>query len=137
MLYLDTSAFLKLLVDEEHSSNLRAALAHATVWSSALLDVEAHRAARRLGLPADVVAEYLEAVTLIVLGDHTIASAREVRSDSLRTLDALHLASAMELGADLDAVVTYDRRLAQGCTAEGCKVFAPGRRDGWWSATTD
>ena len=79
MLYLDTSAFLKLLVDEEHSSDLRAALAEDNVWSSSLLDVEAHRAGRRLGLPADVVTDHLDAVTIFMPGERTLAAAREHR----------------------------------------------------------
>lgn len=134
MLYLDTSAFLKLLVDEDHSTELRAVLgaAGAAAWSSTLLDVEAHRAARRLGVPADVVAEHLDTVTLFSLGESTLGAARTVGPDTLRTLDALHLAAALELGADLEAVVTYDRRLAAGCVSGGCDVVAPGRADGWW-----
>jgi predicted nucleic acid-binding protein len=69
MLYLDTSAFLKLLVDEEHSSELRTALGAENVWSSSLLDVEAHLAGRRLGLPADTVAEHLDADTIFTPGE--------------------------------------------------------------------
>lgn len=132
MIYLETSAFLKLLVDEEHSDDLRAALDGENVWSSSLLDVEAHRAARRLGVAADAVADHLDAVTIFTPGERTFAAARSIGSDTLRTLDALHLAAALELGADLEAVVTYDRRLAAGCLAEGCAVRAPGRPDGWW-----
>ena len=135
MLYLDTSAFLKLLVDEEHSSDLRAALAEDNVWSSSLLDVEAHRAGRRLGLPADVVTDHLDAVTIFMPGERTFAAARDIGPETLRTLDALHLAAALELGTDLDAVVTYDRRLAAGCIAAGCNVQAPGLSDGWWETS--
>lgn len=132
MLYLDTSAFLKLLVDEEHSEDLRAALVDEQVWSSSLLDLEAYRAGRRLGLSADLVAQHLDAVNIVVLAEQTLATARSVGPDSLRTLDALHLAAALEFGNDLDAVVTYDRRLAEGCHAVGCGVRAPGLDDAWW-----
>jgi uncharacterized protein len=137
MLYLDTSAFLKLLVDEEHSHEVRSMLERSldSVWSSTLLDVEAHRAARRLGVPADVVADHLETVTLFALGESTLVDARTVGPDTLRTLDALHLAAALELGADLEAVVTYDRRLAAGCASVECPVVAPGLADGWWEET--
>ncbi|HEX4980769.1 MAG TPA: PIN domain-containing protein [Ilumatobacteraceae bacterium] len=135
MLYLDTSAFLKLLVDEEHSSDLRTSLDAENIWSSSLLDMEAHRAGRRLGLPADMVSEHLDAITIFTPGDRTFAAARNVGPDTLRTIDALHLAAALELGADLDAVVTYDRRLAAGCTAAGCNVKAPGLSDGWWETS--
>jgi predicted nucleic acid-binding protein len=54
---------------------------------------------------------------------------------STRTLDALHLAAALELGADLEGFVTYDHRLAAACIAEGIDVRAPGRPGGWWDAT--
>lgn len=126
MLYLDTSAFLKLLVTESHSRHLRRAVTGRALWSSALLDVEAHRAARRLGLGSSHVAAALEAVALIMPSDTTFARARDVGPETLRTLDALHLATALELGADLDAVVTYDARLASGCEQAGLAVLAPG-----------
>lgn len=132
MLYLDTSAFLKLIVDEEHSPDLRRALSGLTPWSSLLLDVEAHRAGRRLGLDARDVAEALHAVSLIWPSESTFATARTIAPDTLRTLDALHLAAALELGADLEAVVAYDRRLAQGCDEAGIDVVAPGRPAQWW-----
>lgn len=131
--YLDTSAFLKLVVEEEHSAALRAEVATRDPWSSLLLDTEAHRAARRLGLDAAAVEEALRSVTLVTPALTTYASARGVGPDSLRTLDALHLAAALELGADLQAVLTYDRRLAQGCAAHGVEVQAPGLPAGWWS----
>ena len=137
MLYLDTSAFLKLLVEEEHSTELRDALEGATLWSSSLLDVEAHRAAQRLGISANVVADHLDAVTLVELAPQTLVRARDVGLESLRTLDALHLAAALELVPDLEAVVTYDRRLAAGCEAEGCAVRAPGRPADWWRSDPD
>lgn len=132
MLYLDTSAFLKLVVEEEHSPDLRPALSGHTPWSSALLDVEAHRAGRRLGLDAREIADALDAVSLVSPSESTFAAARTLRPDTLRTLDALHLATALELGADLDAVVVYDRRLAHGCDEADVAVVTPGRRARWW-----
>jgi predicted nucleic acid-binding protein len=123
--YLDTSAFLKLLVAEQHSAALRRELADAELWSSSLLDVEAHRAARRLGLPATAVAAALDVVSVFLPTETTYAAARSVGPDELRTLDALHLACALELGDDLGAVVTYDERLAAGCTGAGVAVLSP------------
>lgn len=134
MVYLDTSAFLKLVVAEKHSDALREALAGEALWSSILLDVEAHRAARRLGVAPDVVAGFLESVSLVAPGDTTFAAARDLQPHELRTLDALHLATALELGADLDAVVTYDRRLATACAEIGVEVRAPGLPEDWWEA---
>jgi predicted nucleic acid-binding protein len=59
--------------------------------------------------------------------DRTItARAAALAPPALRTLDAIHLASAMELGADLEAFVTYDRRLAEAAAAAGLPVTSPG-----------
>ncbi len=132
MHYLDTSAFLKLVVAEEESEELRVELEATDLWSSTLLDVEAHRAARRLGLDRDAIVEALEAITLIVPSETTFAAARRVGPETLRTLDALHLAAALELGVDLEGVITYDRRLATGCEAVEVAVHAPGLPSGWW-----
>jgi len=132
--YLDTSAFLKLLVAEDESEDLRAAVADADLWSSTLLDIEAHRAARRLGVDRSRVTEAIEVVTLVFPAETTFATARTVGPDTLRTLDALHLATALELGADLEAVVTYDARLAAGCEALELSVVTPGRTGTWWRA---
>lgn len=134
MLYLDTSAFLKILVAEEHSLALRTELANRVIWSSSLLAVEAHRAALRLGIDHEDVDLRLAAVTLIAPSESSYFSARTVGTVMLRTLDALHLASALELGADLDAVATYDRRLAEACDQLGIEIFSPGTRARWWAS---
>lgn len=133
MLYLDTSAFLKILVEEEHSLALRAALAGSAAWSSSLLAVEAHRAAIRLGIDHEEVDLRLAGVTLIAPSESSYFSARTVGTPTLRALDALHLASALELGPDLDAVVTYDRRLAEACDQFDVETVAPGAPERWWA----
>lgn len=130
--YLDTSAFLKLLLDEAHSAALRADAETRDLWSSQLLGTEAHRAGRRLGVDPEAVAQALRSVTLITPAVATFAAAPRVGPDELRTVDALHLAAALELGADLDGVLTYDRRLAAGCAAHGVEVQAPGLPPRWW-----
>ena len=134
MLYLDTSAFLKILVEEEHSLALRTELADRVVWSSSLLAVEAHRAGIRLGIDLEDVDLRLAAVTLIAPSESSYFSARTVGTPMLRTLDALHLASALELGTDLDAVATYDRRLAEACDHIGIEIFSPGTPPKWWTS---
>jgi predicted nucleic acid-binding protein len=125
VLYVDTSAFLKLLVREKESGPLREALTDASLWSSTLLDVEAHRSARRLGVAADDVATALDKVALLAPTASTFASARDIGPTTLRTLDALHLATALELGSELEAVVTYDDRLAAGCASVSLAVLSP------------
>ena len=132
MLYLDTSAFLKLVVKETHSDVLRLELVGKRAWSSSLLGVEAHRAAQRLGVPSPVVDEFLAAVTLISLSESTMLTARTVGTQDLRTLDAIHLASALELGSDLDAMCTYDARLARASRSVGISVQSPGQAADWF-----
>ena len=113
---------------------LRSALAAKEIWSSSLLAVEAHRAALRLGVDYNEVDLRLAAVTLVAPSETSYFSARTVGTPALRTLNALHLASALELGADLDGVVTYDRRLADAFDLVGVEVVAPGLLGRWWVA---
>ncbi len=125
--YLDTSAFLKLLVTEAESDALRAWLAdQGRTWSSHLLRTEALRASLRLRIDVRAVDEALEAVSLILPAVSTFLTAGTLRPSALRSLDALHLASALELGGDLEGVVTYDVRLAEAATAASVTVVAPG-----------
>ena len=74
----------------------------------------------------------LSAVTLIVPSETTFAAARSIGANELGTLHALHLAAAAELASDLEAVVTYDRRLAAACERELLRVATPGLPSGWW-----
>ncbi len=124
--YLDTSAFLKLVVAETESSAVRAWLAdHGPAWSSQLLRTEALRTARRLEIDEEVVESALQAVSLILPVASTFHSAGTLPPPTLRSLDALHLATALELGEDLDGLVTYDERMTQAALAESITVVAP------------
>lgn len=125
LLYLDTSAFLKLVVEEPESRPLRASIAGAELWSSTLLEVEAYRAARRLGVGSHLVQRAVEGLSLVLPSASTYAAARALGPDELRTLDAIHVATALELGEELEAVVTYDRRMAEGCEAADLATLAP------------
>ena len=124
--YLDTSAFLKLLVAEEESTALRAWFNDGpSCWSSQLLVTESLRAAQRLGLDRDVVENVLDNVSLVLPSTTTFHLAGTMVPTELRSLDALHLATALELGDDLDAVVAYDARLIEGARAAGLSVVTP------------
>ena len=124
--YLETSAFLKLAVAEEESSAMRAWFTiHRPCWSSHLLTTEAHRAAARLGLSRDVIDELLDGVSLILPSASTFDVAGRLVPGELRSLEAVHLAAAGELGPDLEGVVTYDRRVMMGATAAGFQVIRP------------
>lgn len=124
--YLDTSAFLKLIVAETESAPVRAWIAsHERVWSSQLLRTEALRAASRLGVDERSVETALDAVSLVLPGVSTFALAGRLSPRGLRSLDALHLAAALEMGADLEGVVTYDHRMAEGARELSVAVVSP------------
>ena len=127
--YLDTSAFLKLIVAEKHSKALRtwADRYDQSLVSSNLLQIESLRAARRLG-PEVLLStrEMLRAVHLISLTSDICESAAELDPAITRSLDAAHLATALHLGSDLEAVVTYDERMSEAAAHLGVRVLAPG-----------
>jgi len=128
--YLDSSAIVKLVVREPETDALLTALER---WpdrvSAALSRVEVHRALRRAGQPksahsrADAV---LDALVLIRLDDSVLNGAAGFRQPHMRSLDAIHLATALAIGDDPDAFITYDGRLADAARLEGLTVLHPG-----------
>ena len=127
-LYLDSSAFVKLVVEESESTALRSYLAghDARRVSSALLRTEALRAVRHLGPDAlATVREGLRRVDLIGIDDRILDSAGTLEPLVLRTLDAIHLATAMAVGDDLDAIVTYDDRMLEAARLIGSSAVSP------------
>lgn len=127
-LYLDASALVKLVAREAETEALAAyLLAHPSHATSAVGLVEVRRAAgRRPGTLPGRVDAVLAAVAVIRLGADLVAAAGAVRPAELRTLDAIHVATAALLGEDLEAVVTYDRRLAEAAEAAGLPIASPG-----------
>lgn len=126
--YWDTSAYLKLVVAENHSTALRAWLADVDSEAVAceLLRVEAMRAARRHSSEAvRAVRSGLDGLVLLQLTTALCERAAELDPTVLCSLDALHLAAALSLGDDLEAVVTYDDRLAEAAAAYGLRVVSP------------
>lgn len=124
--YLDTSAFIKLVRSEPESAALRRELAGGELLSSALLVVEGRRVARRYGeLAARRVRAGLTAVTLLPLDHGILEAAAELDPAELRSLDALHLATALSLGEDLDRLYCYDTPLAGAAQALGIEVSQP------------
>lgn len=125
--YLDTSALAKLIVRERESTALRAALAGcAAMSSSALARVELRRLARRRGAREAAQAErVLGELTLLAVTDAVLDRAAALEPHSLRSLDAIHIASARELGDALGALVTYDRRMTEAAGDAGLRVLAP------------
>ena len=100
-------------------------LSHDSVWSSQLLCTEALRAGSRLGIGAELIEDALETVSLVMPSAATFFVAGQLPPPSLRTLDALHLATAMEIGDDLEGIVAYDERLADAARAATLEVIMP------------
>ena len=127
-LYLDASAFVKLVVEETETAAVRAFLANRGVRrvSSALLRTESLRAVRDLGPDAlATVREGLRRVDLIGIDDRILDAAGTLEPQVLRTLDAIHLATAMAVGDDLEAIVTYDERMVDAARLMGLSTATP------------
>jgi predicted nucleic acid-binding protein len=125
--YLDASAAVKLLLKESESTALRAYLAHHPARaSSALMRAELLRVARRVDI--DSVGDARGVLAKFVLreiDDEVLDRAGEIAPHTLRTLNAIHVATATLLGPDLEAVVTYDRRMVEAAKLYGLPVVSP------------
>ncbi|HEY9287039.1 MAG TPA: type II toxin-antitoxin system VapC family toxin, partial [Candidatus Dormibacteraeota bacterium] len=128
--YLDSSAFLKLVVSEAESAALQRFI---EAWpqraSASLLRTEAIRALRRAGYESRVGAarRLIRSVRLISLNEPLLDRAGELEPRDLRSLDAIHLAAALSIGSDLGLLVTYDERLESAARDLGIAVQSPGR----------
>ncbi len=128
--YLDSSAIVKLAVEEPESAALRRYLLRKRpVVSSALARTEVLRA---LLLEGDEgVARgrvVLARLDLLRVNDRILSAAGALLPDnlrSLRSLDAIHLATAQQLGSDLARVVTYDERMSDAAGHAGIKTASP------------
>ncbi|CAN5828449.1 hypothetical protein BH23ACT12_BH23ACT12_01310 [soil metagenome] len=130
MIYLDSSALLKLLFEEEESLELekwlRSDLAIPKV-SSQLARMEVVRACRRIdNVVVPNARQLLAGIDLVPITEDIIERAGTVSSPLVRSLDAIHLASALSLGSELSIFVAYDVRLKAAASAELLKVAAPG-----------
>jgi predicted nucleic acid-binding protein len=127
--YADTSAVIKLLVEESHSKAFAAFYdAHADAeWvSSALLGIELARAVTR-ALPALLpdARDLLLAFSFVAIDDDIVEAAMNEPDRGLRSLDAIHLATGRILGEDLDALVSYDDRLLKAASDAGLATASP------------
>ncbi len=128
LVYVDTSALGALLVWQVETEALVEWLdrADADLVSSDLLETELRRMAVREGRDQARVSAILDGVSLAALDRAVYRSAGLLPMRYLRTLDALHLEVAIRLG--VDAVLTYDSRLADAAAASGFDVIAPGSK---------
>ncbi len=128
MAYLDASAAVKLLRPEPETSALRAALAAiAGHVSSELLEIELHCVAHREGGEelVDRADHICAALDLLPFTPAIRARAGGTFVPAQRALDALHIATALDLRLDALVLVTYDTRQAQGAGAAGLNVASP------------
>ena len=125
--YLDASAFVKLVKDEPESAALDAALeAWPRKSSSALLEVEGPRAARRTNpLAFDAARALIGGMELIEIDAAIRRAAAALPDAGLRSLDAIHLATALSLGERCGAFFAYDDRLIAAARAHGLTVTVP------------
>jgi predicted nucleic acid-binding protein len=128
LLYLDSSALVKLIVAEPETEAL---IGFLSAWphrvSSALARVEVLRAVRRAKAAPTLArraARVLARVALVRIDDPVLQQASRIAPPELRSLDAIHLATARSLD-DLAGVVTYDTRLARAASRSRLRVFSP------------
>ncbi len=126
--YLDSSAIVKLAVQEPESAALRRYLRRRQPYvTSALARTEVARALMPLGPMAvrrgvDVLAR----VDLVRINERILGAAGALLTAEIRSLDAIHLATAQQLGVEVARIVTYDERMATAARASGWVVAAPG-----------
>ena len=127
--YVDTSALVKLVAAEPETPALQSwcAQQHRDLVAGDLVRTELLRVARRLTQAHVLVAtEVLASVRLTRVGEHVFERARFLDPPSLRSLGAVHLASALDLGRDLEGMVTYDTKLAEAAGLNTVTVISPG-----------
>lgn len=126
---MDTSALVKLIFDEPESDALAAWLSEhmeTPKVTSEISAIELIRVCRRLD--ADAVAEarqLLAGLDLVPLGQEVLDRAGWADPVGLRTLDAIHLASAFTLSDGITGFVVYDTKLADAADAAGFEIVAP------------
>ena len=128
IIYLESSAATKLLLREPETPAMRdflngfAAEGHAVV-SSQLVETELRRAAQRAGASQAAATAVLDRLDLLDVDRSTFAAAGLLPDPLLRSLDALHVASAMRVSADI--FVTYDDRQTTAAHRAGLHVVSP------------
>jgi uncharacterized protein len=134
LFYADSSALVKLVREEPESAALRAFLAEADLVTCELVLTELPRAIRRAAahdprLPVEALidraGEIAEAIALLPVDRALLLAAGALSEPALRTLDAIHVAAAIEV-APLDAFVSYDERQAAAARLAGLRTVQPG-----------
>ncbi len=124
--YLDTSAALKLVIEEAESPALAAQIdaEEPGLASCLLLETECRRAAHRVAaLTQQHVTDLLASVDLYDAPASLYREAGLLPGTGLRSLDAIHLAACIRIGAD--ELITYDQRMAEAARELGIPVRSP------------
>ena len=124
--YVDASAFVKLVIGEPESDALGDALTRLTMTSSAILEVEATLVVRRRQPRSfNAVRRLLGSLRLVDVERAIRRAAGDLEDPGLRSLDAIHLATALSLGERCGAFFAYDDRLIAAARAHGLTVTVP------------
>ncbi len=125
--YVDSSAIVKLAVVEPESQVLRRYVSRRQpLVTSALARTEVARALMPSGPEAVVRGEQvLRRIQLVRVSDRVLSEAGRMRPAELRSLDAIHLASARQLGSSVKQIVTYDERMANAARESRWSVASP------------
>lgn len=129
MIYLDSAAVVKLVHAEPESPALRAWLDERaeTGWvSSVLAEIESFRALAKYAAEAVTrLHPVLDQIDLIDLSPRVRILAQTVRPVTVRSLDAIHLGTALSIRRSLTSFVTYDKRLQDAAVAAGLPADSP------------
>jgi predicted nucleic acid-binding protein len=127
-LYVDSSALVKLVIEEPESTALEHHLTDRPLLATSRIALVEVPRATMLANPSEEVrretGRLLRACLLVAVGNRVLSSAAEITSREVRTLDAIHLATAIYIEAD--ELIAYDRRLLTAASTHGIAVVAPG-----------
>ncbi|MFJ5695795.1 type II toxin-antitoxin system VapC family toxin [Arthrobacter sp. NPDC093125] len=129
IIYVDTSAALKLVVEESESAAAAEYFSTATrasnsLVASMLLYTELHCAGKRRGLPSELINTVLSGINLVDLSRSDLMYAAAMPG-KLRSADAIHLSAAIRL--QVDVLVAYDIELLTAATDAGLSALSPGK----------
>jgi uncharacterized protein len=124
--YLDSSALVKLIAIEAETAALRQELRRWPDRASSLLaTIEVTRTARRLGGHAPAIAVGVLAGLRLLAIEPIVPAAAQIGATRLRSLDAIHLATAASISRQLGALITYDQRMISEAQTLGLPVLSP------------
>jgi predicted nucleic acid-binding protein len=124
--FLDSSALVKLIAIEAETAALRQELRRWPDRASSLLaTIEVTRTARRLGCHAPAIAVGVLAGLRLLAIEPIVPAAAQIGETALRSLDAIHLATAASISRQLGALITYDQRMISEAQALGLPVLSP------------